>query len=292
MIRTNDVSAYRTLQYNLSKTSSTLNQLYIKTSTGKEVETASDAPSSVRTIITSRSAMVIGDRYIDNCKHVQDSLSIAESSIDSVIDLMDRAKEIAIAGANDSLSDRDFATYAKEVAQLQENLLDLANAEVDGKYIFAGYNDQAIPFSGSPVVYNGTNDHQMIDTSSGISVAKNITGLDLFMDPVDIFAALVDLATALQGGDTSVIASQLTSLEDAAEQVRTQQSSLGNTSARMDDIIAVHESAQLLVEAKLSRAEDADLTEVLSEVSKMELSLEATMQVTSRVSSLNLFDYL
>jgi flagellar hook-associated protein 3 FlgL len=292
MIRTNDASAYRTLQYNLSKTSSTLNQLYIKTSTNKEVEKASDAPSSVRTIIESRSAMAIGNRYVENCKHVQDNLSTAESSIDSVIDLIDRANEIAIAAANASLSESDFATYANEVAQLQEHLLDLANTKVDGKYIFAGYNDQTIPFSGSPVVYSGTDDHQMIETSSGISVAKNITGLELFMDPVDIFAALDYLATALQGMDTSVISNQLTSLEDVAEQVRTQQSSLGNTSARMDDIITVHQSAELLLEAKLSRAEDADLTEVLSEVSKMELSLEATMQVTSRISSLNLFDYL
>ncbi len=292
MIRTNDSSAYRTLQYNLSKTSTTLNQLYIKTSTGVDVEKASDSPSSVRTIISSRSAMIIGDRYIENCEHVQDNLSSSESSIDSIIDLMDRAKEIAVAAANDSLSDSDFKTYANELTQLQENLLDLANTQVDGKYIFAGYNDQNIPFSGSPVVYNGTDDHQMIEVSSGISVAKNITGSELFMDPVDLFATLDDLQTALQGGDAATISSQLTSIEDAAEQVRTQQSSLGNTSARMDDIKTVHGNSLLLVNAKLSRAEDGDLTEILSEVSKMETSLEATMQVTARISSLNLFDYL
>ena len=292
MIRTNDATAYRTLQYNLAKTSTTLNQLYVKSSTGVAVEKASDDPASVRTIISSRSAMVIGDRYIENCEHVQDSLSTAETSMDSIIDLMDRAKEIAVASANDSLSESDLNTYISEVTQLQENLLDLANTQVDGKYIFAGYNDQNIPFSGSPVVYNGTDDHQMIEVSSGISVASNITGSELFTDPVDIFATLDDLKTALQGGDKTTISSQLTSIEDAAEQVRTQQSSLGNTSARMDDIIAVHESSQLLLDSKLSRAEDADLTDVLSEVSKMETALEATMKVTARVSSLNLFDYL
>ncbi len=292
MIRTNDLSAYRTLQYNMSKTSSSLNQLYVKTSTGQQVDKASDAPSLVRTIITGRSDIIVGERYIENCKHVQNSLSTAETAIDSMIDLLDRAKEIAVAAANDSLSQSDRDSYTDEVIQLEENLLDLANMQADGKYIFAGYNDQVEPFSGSPVVYNGTGDHQEIEISSGIRVAKNITGSELFVSPVDIFTTLTELKSALQGGNTTTISSQLTSIEDAAEQVRRQQNFLGNTSARMDDIIAVHESSLLLVNEKLSQAEDADLTEVLSEVSKLELSLEATMQVTSRVSSLSLFDYL
>ncbi|MBU0960092.1 MAG: flagellar hook-associated protein FlgL [Proteobacteria bacterium] len=292
MIITRDASAYNVLQYNLANNSNTLNELYIKSSTGVEVAKASDNPSLVRSILSGRSDIMKGEQYIENCQHIQDSLSTAETYIDSVEALMTRAKEIAISGANDGLSPADQNTLAEEVEQLQEALLDLANAEVDGKYIFAGYNDQVLPFSRDPVVYNGTDDHKMIEISPGSTVAKNITGEELFMDPVDLFAVLDNLATALQGGDSSVIATQLTPLEDAAEQVRTQQSLLGNTSARMDDIKAMHESAVLLLQETLSRNEDADLAAVLSEVAKMETSLEATMQVTARVSSLQLMDYL
>jgi Flagellin and related hook-associated proteins len=74
----------------------------------------------------------------------------------------------------------------------------------------------------------------------------------------------------------------LTPLEAAAEQVRAQQSALGNTSARMDDMISMHENALLLLKTTLSRHQDADLTEVLAEIAKMETSLEATMQVTAQ----------
>jgi flagellar hook-associated protein 3 FlgL len=292
MIITRDASVYRTLQTNLSKNSTVLNALYIKASTGLEVAKASDHPSAVGSIISGRSDIVKGERYVENCNHVQDCLSMAETYIDSIEELMTRAKEIALSGANDSLSQTDRNTLASEVSQLQEYLLDLANTRVDGTYLFAGYNDQAVPFSGSPVVYNGTNDHQMIETSPGATVAKNITGEELFVSPVNLFTTLEDLASALQSGDSSAISSQLTPLEDAAEQVRIQQSQLGNTSARMDDMITMHENSLLLVKNTLSRNQDADLSEVLSEISKMELSLEATMQVTARVSSLNLMDYL
>ncbi len=292
MIITRDSSTYRTLQSNLSKTSTLLNQLYTKSSTGVEVAKASDNPSVVGSIISGRGDIVKGERYVENCKHVQDSLSTAETYIDSIEELMTRAKEIAVTGANDSLSDSDRSTLADEVSQLQESLLDMANAQVNGKYIFAGYNDQTEPFSGSPVIYNGTDDHQMIEISPGTTAAKNITGEDLFMSPVNLFTTLEDLSTALTSGDTSAISDQLTPLEDAAEQVRIQQSQLGNTCARMDDMISLHENTILLVKDTLSRNQDADLTDVLSEISKMELSLEATMQVTARVSSLNLMDYL
>jgi len=292
MIITRNATTYRSLQANLSSTSTALNQLYVKSSTGTEVAKASDNPSAVGSIVSCRSDIVKGERYVENCKHVQDNLSTSEVYIDSVEELFARAKEIAVAGANDSLSDSDKATLADEVGQLQEELLDLANTQVDGKYLFAGYNNQTLPFLGSPTTYNGTSDHQMIEINPGAVVAKNITGEELFMSPVNLFSTLEDLETALASGDSAVVSAQLTSLEEAANQVRTQQSSLGNVSARMDDMISMHENALLQVEATLSRHQDADLTEVLSEIAKMELSLEATMQVTARVSSLSLMDYL
>ncbi|MBM9616673.1 flagellar hook-associated protein FlgL [Desulfobulbus rhabdoformis] len=292
MIITRDTTTYRNLQSNLSSTSSTINELYIKTSTGIDVDKASESPSSVGTIISCRTDIVKSERYVQNCNNVSDNLSTSEIYLNSLEDLMVRAKEIANTGANDSMSDADRETLADEVAQLQEELLDLANSQVDGKYLFAGYNDQTLPFSSSPVTYNGTNDHIMIEVNPGSTVAKNITGEELFMNPVNLFSALEDLETALTGGTTSDISQTMTTLEEGAEQVRSQQSTLGNTVSRMDDMISMHQNALLIMESTLSSHQDADLTSILSEIAEMETALEATMQVTARVSSLSLLDYL
>ena len=85
------------------------------------------------------------------------------------------------------------------MSRLGQELLDLANAQVGGRYLFAGYNDQTLPFSGSPVLYNGTDDHQMIEVSPQTTVAKNITGTELFMAPVNLFTTLEDLHSARRG---------------------------------------------------------------------------------------------
>ncbi len=294
MIITRDATTYRNLQTNLSSTSTTINELYIKSSTGIEVAKASDNPSAVGSILSCRSEIVKSERYVENCKNVQDNLTTSEICLDSIEELMVRAKEIAVTGANNSLSAADKATLADEVSQLQQELLDLANTQVDGKYLFAGYADQTLPFTdnGTTIDYNGTTDHIMLEINPGSTVAKNITGEELFMSPVNLFTTLEDLHTALTSGSSADVSTTLTTLEEAAEQVRTQLSTLGNTSARMDDMISMHESALVVIESTISSHQDVDLTQVLSEIAKMETALEATMQVTARISSLSLLDYL
>jgi len=295
MIITN-ASAYRILQNNMTQDSSTLNQLYIESSSGKAVTKSSDNPSAVGAIINGNSDIVTGQRYITSCKSVQNSLSTAEIAINSVENIMTSAKEIAIEGANDSLTPSDRSTLANQVSQLKDSLLGLANTKEDGKYIFAGYNDQSQPFSKTPVTnvvnYTGSDDHQMIEVSPGTTVANNITGKELFTSPVDLFATLDSLSAALTTGTTTDISAQLTPIENASEQVTTQLSQLGNTSARMDDMITMQQSAQVTVKSTLSQNQDADLATVLSTITQMENSLQATMQVTARVSKLNLMDYL
>jgi flagellar hook-associated protein 3 FlgL len=63
MIITRDITTYRTLQANLGSTSTTINQLYIKTSTGLEVD---QHPTIVfvSTILNCRTDIVKGERYV------------------------------------------------------------------------------------------------------------------------------------------------------------------------------------------------------------------------------------
>lgn len=285
-------STYRTLQYQMERTSSDLNGLYVKSSTGKEIEEASDDPTVVADILGTRSEIEANQRYIDNCKTVQDQLAITETYLDSMETLLVRAKEIAINGTNGSLLQEDLDSLADEVSQLQEQLLDQANAQVNGKYLFAGYANENLPFSGDPVVYSGTSDQIRVEVSPGTSIAVSIPGDAFLTSPVDLFASLQSLEDNLRVGDLDALSNQLDTLETAANQVRTQRSTLGQNSARLDDLIALQEKIVLSQQETLSRWQDADLTQVLSDISKAELALEATMQVAARVTSLRLMDYL
>lgn len=291
-MRTTASSTYRSIQFALRRSNSQVDGLYLQAATGKRLNRASDDPTSVPRVLSARSEISGMDRYLENMALAQDRMDIVDGYLDSAETVLARAQEIAVAGANGSLSDDDLQAYAEEVSALQEQLLGIANARVEGKYIFAGFSDSSVPFSGDPVTYSGTGDSKYLEIGPGQTVATNIPGDELFSDPVDAFAALANLQTALADGDIAALESQLDTLQDAAAQVIGQRSLLGNHNARLDDSLALMEDAKLQMQEVLSRYEDADLTEVLSDMTLAEESLEAALGVSARVMSLSILDYL
>ena len=286
------MALYRTLQSNLSKGSSNMTELYLQASTGKKVIDSSDDPSAIGSIFNSRSAITVSDRYMESIADVQGDMDIVDGYLDSAENIMVRAKEIATSAINGSLSESDLETYANEVEELQTALLDIANAQVDGKYIFSGYAEQTEPFSGDPVTYQGTSDHKMVEISSGQSIQSNLTGDEVFSSPMDTFTILADLESALSANDTTALETSMTDLEDAADQIRSKRSEMGNINSRLDDVSTMLSNLQLQMEERLSSYEDADLVEVMTGVTQAEQAYEAALSVSSRLSQLSILDYL
>lgn len=292
MIRTTSNSMYRSLQAAMAQTRSSLDTYYLQAATGKKMSEASDNPAAVGTIHNVRSQLALNDRYIENIEQAQDGMDSVDGYLATADDVLQRTQEIAIAANNGGLSPTDLDTYAAEVATLKQQMVDLANAQVDGRYLFAGFRDNQPPFGGEPVVYSGTSDVKYVESGPGETVATNIPGDDLFVDPQDVFAVFDTLEAALRSGDTGLISAQLDPVQQATEQVRGQRSLLGNNNARLDDSITLLGESQLQLQSTLSRYEDADLTEVLTEMTQAEQALEAALGVTSRVNSLSLLDFL
>lgn len=269
-----------------------MNDLYLQASTGSKLTRASDNPSVINQVLGSQTGIVVSDRYQETIAETQDQLDILDGYLESVESILVRAKEIGVASINGALSDQDMATYADEVAEIQAALLDIANAKVDGKYIFSGYAENTLPFSGDPIAYNGTSDHQYVEISTGQTVQNNLTGDELFTDPVDIFDVLDGLETALVNTDTGAIETALTDLESAADQARGKRSKMGNINERLDDVSTLMGNLKLQMQERLSRYEDADLVEIMSGISQAEQAYEAALSVSARVSQLSILDYL
>lgn len=291
-MRTTGSATYRNIQLIIRRGNSRVDNLYQQVATGKKLSRASDDPSAVSRVIGTRSDIAGMDRYLENMELAQDRIDSTDTYLDAAETILQRAREIAVAGANGSLTDDDRQSYADEAAALQEELLGIANTRVEGKYLFAGFSDDSAPFGGDPVTYNGTEDYKYLEVGAGQTVRTNVTGNELFCEPVDVFAALATLETALAEGDTTTLEQQLDTFDDAADQISGQRSRMGNINARLDDGIALMEDARLQLQDTLSRYEDADLVEVLSDMTLAEESLEAALSVSSRVMSLSILDYL
>lgn len=291
-MKVTQMALYRNLFRNIEKSSNTANKLYLQAATGSKLQQASDNPAVVGITLASRTAISETERYLNTIAGTQENLDILDGFLDGAEDILVRAKEIAIYAGNGTLSAADRETLAAEVENLKASLLDIANAQVDGKYLFSGYADTSMPFSGDPISYQGTNDHKMVEISSGRTVQTSLTGSEVFSEPEDLFAMLDDLVSALNDNDSETLNRSIDDLENGANQIRGKRSAMGNINSRLDDVATLAENLKLQMEARLSRCEDADLVEVMSGITQAELGYEAALAVSGRISRLSILNYL
>ncbi|MCK5516234.1 MAG: flagellar hook-associated protein FlgL, partial [Desulfobulbaceae bacterium] len=143
-------TTYRLMQTNLDRISNELLELREQGATGVKLNKPSDDPGAIRPVLNARAQLQQNDRHLEIMGHAGDKMASTDSYMESVENVLVRVKEIAINSINSSMSQSDLANLANEVAELKEQLLYSANATIDGKYIFAGFEQNTVPFTENP----------------------------------------------------------------------------------------------------------------------------------------------
>lgn len=198
-------STYRLMRTNLDRITNDLLDLRNQGTTGLKLNKPSDDPGSIRPVLTTRSQLQQNARYLETMGQAGDKMAATDGHLASVENLLVRAKEIAINAVNGGLSQTDLATLADEVSELKNQLLDSANAVVNGKYIFAGYQEDTKPFTANPAydpelydssdvttwpyLYNGDHNPTSLEITPGEFLESNLTGNELFLGITNEIAA-------------------------------------------------------------------------------------------------------
>ncbi len=213
-------TTYRMLQKNLDRVTNRLEDLRTQGATGLKLTKPSDDPSSIRPVLTTRTQLMHTDRYLETMGVTHDRMQATDGHLDHVENILQRVKEITINSINGAMSPQDMAVLADEVGQMKQEMLDAANAQVDGKYIFAGYAENIKPFERNPdynpdplvpvpppydptdsttwpYLYMGTPNPTELEITPGERLESNLTGNDLFLGVSN--ANWVDSANAAAG---------------------------------------------------------------------------------------------
>ena len=144
-----------TMQETQNQVSKTREQL----ATGKEIVRPSDDTIKVSAIENLDRAIAKEDTYQTVMGQLKDRYQQEETSLTNGSDILVRIKELALQGANATLSAKDREIIAVEVQGLRDELLSIANSrDVNGNAIFAGGNTEADAFqtqADGSVVYQG-----------------------------------------------------------------------------------------------------------------------------------------
>ena len=268
---------------------SELYKLQEQITTGKKINRLSDEPWAASELHQLRSAIEKQATYEDSAKQGQAFLGTIESSLNSAISIIDRAKVLAIQAGNDTYSAVERDNIGAEVLMLKERLAQVANTQFHGRYLFAGAAHDTAPIDSS-YAYNGSVNEASLYVSDVTSVSVGLVAKDIFGDSTGgMFKALDDFATALSADDGDNIRSAIDDFTGAFDLLNQTRTTVGLSTRIVLDMEDLSNQLQLNLSGRLSSVEDADVAEVITKFGLMQTQYEMNLQLTSASKSLTLF---
>lgn len=272
------------------------NTATLEMGTGSKINKPSDDPVGAAELVRINALSSQVDSYQQSISSISGQFSTADSTLTSVVTVLQRAITLGVEGANGTLSDTDRAGVAAELTGIQSQLLSLANTTFQGQYIFAGTANTtpfvADPSQASGVRYAGNNGTNSVTIGGGYQLQVNVPGSQIFTGPAgaDMFQAINDLITAMQSN--TAIGAAVTELGTALTYVSGQQVFYGNALNQTQSQQTYLSSEKLGLSQQQNTVGAADLAAVASQVESDQIATSATLEAIGKMPQTSLFDYL
>jgi flagellar hook-associated protein 3 FlgL len=279
---------------NLRQNVARLEALHNAITTGQKNSRPSDDPPAVTRTLTYTADLSAIESYLKTIDSSLTWLNATDDALDSAGKLLQRARELAVQGANGSNTPADMATIGAEVDQLLKQLAVTGNASMRGQRLFAGEKIDADPFAlaGGPTGYTYTGDagQMMREYDLGARLAINTPGQATFGPAI---TALTNLRNNLNAGNRSAIsAGDLTALDGAIDTMLAARSEVGAKTNRLEAAQERESLLQVNLQALRSKSADTDYVEAVSKFSVQETVYKASLEVGGKALQPSLLDYL
>lgn len=272
----------------------------LKLSTGRRINAPSDDPSAAVRILDYTEALSKLAQFQRNAEAARARLDQEESALIGIGNLLQRVRELAVQGNNDTNNTQDRASIAQEIRQHIDSFLQLANTQdANGEYLFSGFATNTVAFThdgAGTFTYNGDTGQRMARIGENREVAMGDPGIE-FMNlaanaggTTNIGRVLYDLTVNLEAGNGD--ANALADLDTAIDRLSTVRAKIGARINAVDEQVSTNESFELAIERVRSDIEDLDYAEAISLFNQQLTALQASQQSFVRIQDLSLFNFL
>jgi flagellar hook-associated protein 3 FlgL len=245
-------------------------------STGKKLQRASDNP-----VATARIADLSRSQANDTARAANIGLAIsmttqADVNLRQMSDLLARATELTLAGANASVSTVDRGTIATELLALADEIDSISIAKsATGQALFATANPMPIRFDDT-AIFAPVPARSEIFELGGVSISQTLR----------------DAGTAISAGNAVLAGAAITSVDAAINHIADKSALVGMNSARLDRIAENAAQRAISIGEERSGLEDIGLSSAIAELNGMTLTLEAAQAAFARINRRTLMDFL
>lgn len=264
-------------------------------STQSRINKPSDDPIGISYSLRYRSEISMNEQYMRN---VDDSLSwleFTDTLLDQAGDVIHRARELTVKGANSPNPQEALESIKNEIEQLHEQMLNIANSKFKGKYVFNGQMTNVEPYSAGAASVAETDTGAIeFEIGEGVKLPINLTGNEVFGAPGqdNIFHVFEEIATRLSNGEQEGVSAMLEKLDERHDVLVGKRAEVGAKQNRVELAESRLEDLELNLKSLLSKNEDADMAEVIMNLKMAENVYQASLSAGARIIRPSLVDFL
>ncbi len=302
----------------LAKTDERLATAENQITSGRQMTKASDQPDQIGAVLMARANLEQTKQIGLNLGRAKTEVDTAEGSLESVVTLMDRLNTLGVQASSETMPADQRAQIAVEVDSIINQLVNVSNTSVEGRYVFGGDSDQTAPYTFIPAddtsdssvsSYNGSPSTREVMHPNGtrFSIAHSAdeifdaSGASIFQAAIALRDALKNVPTVPDGDPayTSEYQTQTADIDAAIDSVKTSRAHLNEELAfygvaqnRIAEATDFSNKLALRQQQELSSVQDADISQAAIELTQAQIQRETSLQARAKMTSSSLFDYL
>ncbi len=287
----------------INSNAAALLDLQARSASGKRILKPSDDVSGTGRAMSLRSTLTGIEQYLTNNDAVKTQLEVSTSAMDTVVDKIQRVRNIAVEAANSTTGAEGGAALIAELDEITTSLVAAGNSQYSGKYLFSGSltNQPAIVPNAAcnpPYLFAGNDTMMKVQVSPWTSTGSNVAGRKLFnlngsAAPAapDIFAVIASLKQNILDGDHTAVSTSLTDIDANRMNATAMRSEVGGRIATLESASDSLLDSKTSLSSLLSKTEDADMAQTIMDLQTRENMYQASVSTASKILNMSLADY-
>lgn len=277
---------------NLFKSQSNMDKYLTQINTGKKIRRPSEDPVVAMQGMSYRTQVREIEQYKRNTNELYNWMNHSEDALNMGTEVMKRMEYLAVQAANDTYTPAERDSIREEVEQLKLQLIDIANTNVNGKYIFHGTNTDEKPIGPDGEINHATSGYSKVDIeiSKGINMEANVDPSRVFNE--DLFKGIDNFLTALTDNNQAGIDESIKELDLGMMGIVNTRAELGARMNRLELIENRLEEQEASAIKTMSKNEDEDFEVAVTNLLTQEVIHRAALSAGAKIIQPSLLDFL
>ena len=284
---------------NLFRSQAQMSKYMTQINTGKKITRPSEDPVIAMKGMNYRTQVAEVEQYRRNASEIWSWMDNSDDILDKSTKAIQRIEYLAVQAANGTYGKDELNSIAEEVEQLLEQMVELANTNVNGKYIFNGTNTNEKPIQ--LVDVNGEQRYQvqytdeslhpvLIEVSKGIQFQVNVSPENIFDQ--QLFDNIHDFIERLRDGDQEGINDSIGALNESMLKIVNGRAELGARMNRLELIEDRLAQQEIIARDTMAKNEGVDFEEAVTNLISQEVIHRAALAAGAKIIQPSLIDFL